>query len=316
MMAAIGIATLTINPALDLSMSVERVVPTHKLRCTDERRDPGGGGINVARVLRRFGVDAVAIYPAGGPTGEVLHRLVDRENVRSVVIPMAEETREDVAIFEKSSREQYRFVMPGPRLGRQTWNACLEAITTIEPKPEYLVASGSLPPGVPVDFYRRVAKLAKKLGTKTILDTSGAALAAALQEGVYVIKPSLSELKALCGKTLKKEKDWIAASRKFVDTGQTEIVALSLGDKGAIAVTKDVVLRAKAPRVRASMGSVGAGDSFLGAMVWRLAMGRDIEDALRFGVAAGAAALLVPGTELCHPKDVERLRSRVKIRKL
>ena len=119
-----NIVTVTPNPAIDIATSVPMVTPLQKLRCTAARRDPGGGGINVARVVQRLGGDVIAIYPVGGSTGQLLRRLVDRENIRSIVIEVSEETREDFTVTEERSGQQYRFVLPGAPLSKSEWNAC------------------------------------------------------------------------------------------------------------------------------------------------------------------------------------------------
>ena len=305
-----AVVTFTPNPAIDVSTSVDRILPVRKLRCSVQRRDPGGGGINVARVLKRLGGDAAAVYPIGGSIGELLRRLVEREGIPSYIVNIAEETREDFSVTERNSGQQYRFVLPGPAFTEMEWRACLDLLVSLEPYPRFLVASGSLPPGVPDDFYARVSRIAKRWGAKMILDTSGAPLAAAIEEGVHLIKPNLRELSELVGAPLTDPATWEEASRRLVTAGRVEVVALSLGHRGALLVTRDQRLRAR-PIPITPMSAVGAGDSFLGAMIWRLAAGHDLNDAFRHGVAGGAAALLNPGTELCLPEDVARLAAQV-----
>ena len=307
------VVTLTINPAIDLSVSVERVVPLHKLRCSAARRDPGGGGINVARVIRRLGGDVTAIYPAGGALGELLRRLLDEEQIPALATPIAAETREDFTVLEHSSGVQYRFILPGPLLSEPEWSACLGLCAGLDQRTRFVVGSGSLPPGVPEDFYGRLAQAAKEAGRKVVIDTSGPPLRAALAAGVYLIKPSLNEFRLLMGAPLETEADWIEACRALVERGQTEAVALTLGDRGALLVTRDQVLRAPGLPIK-PVSVVGAGDSFLGAMIWSLASGDGMDTALRHGVAAGSAALLLPGTELCRREDVERLVKEVVVK--
>jgi 6-phosphofructokinase 2 len=304
------IVTLTINPAIDTSTSVDRVVPLHKLRCAPVQRDPGGGGINVARVVTELGGDVEALYPAGGATGGLLRRLIDRTGVPSLSTHVSEETREDFTVFEETTGQQYRFVLPGPQLSNQEWERCLDVLAALKFQPLFIVASGSLPPGVPADFYARAGRIAKDLGAKMILDTSGAALEAALNDGIYLVKPNLRELSELTHLPLDNENARIEACRRLVDTGRTEAVALTLGDQGALLVTRDQVWRAQPLPIK-PVSAVGAGDSFLGAMVWSLASGHSLEDAFRYGIAAGSAALLSPGTGLCCRKAVERLYPRV-----
>jgi 6-phosphofructokinase 2 len=306
----VDIVTVTPNPAVDLSTSVERIIPVAKLRGTSQRRDAGGGGINVARVIKRLGGDVRALYPVGGITGELLRNLVDREGVASCTFPIAEETREDFFVSEVASGQPYRFILPGPRLSEREWQECLKQLAAIEPSPRFVVASGSLPEGVPDDFYARIASHTRQRGAKMILDTSGEALITAVAEGVDLIKPNLREMRELAGHEPQDAGEWEEAARALVDRGKVSVVALTMGHLGAVLVTRDRVLRAEPIAVK-PVSAVGAGDSFLGALIWRLAAGHDIEDAFRQAVAAGAAALLNTGTELCRPADVEQLAKQV-----
>jgi 6-phosphofructokinase 2 len=304
------IITITPNPAVDLSTSVERIVPVYKLRGTSQRRDPGGGGINVARVIKRLGGDVSAIYSVGGAMGDLLRKLLDKEGIASRTFAIAEETREDFFVSEISTGQPYRFIIPGPRLNENEWQECLRLLSGIEPFPRFVVASGSLPGGVPDDFYARVARIAKQRGARMMLDTSGRALAAAVAEGVDLIKPNLREMRELAGCEPSNATEWEAAARALVDGGKVGVIALTMGHLGAVLVTPDQVLRAQ-PLPITPVSAVGAGDSFLGALIWRLAAGADLGESFRQGVAAGAAALLNPGTELCRPDDVKRLAEQV-----
>ena len=306
------VVTLTMNPAIDLSVSVERVTPFHKLRSSESRRDPGGGGINVARVLKRFGTDVTAIYPAGGTLGLLLSQLVDQEGISQITIPIANETREDFTVNEHATGFQYRFVLPGPQLAEHEWQACLTLITALEAQTRFVVCSGSLPPGVPNDFYRLIAEATRRAGRQIIVDSSGAPLKAVLAAGVYLLKPSLSELHDIFGAPFDIRADQIDACRALVEKNHAEVVALTLGEQGAILATRDRVLRARALPIEPK-SVVGAGDSFLGAMIWALSSGRALNEAFRCGVAAGSAALLVPGTELCRREDIERLVQEVEL---
>lgn len=306
------IVTVTPNPAVDLSTAVDRIVPVYKLRGTSQRRDPGGGGINVARVVKRLGGDVRAIYPAGGAMGDLLGRLLDAEGISSLALPIAGETREDFFVSETSTGQQYRFILPGPRLAEHEWKACLAAVAALEPFPRFLVGSGSLPDGVPHDFYAQLARLARQRGASMILDTSGPALAAAAAEGVDLIKPNLREMRELCGGTPEDPAAWEAAARALVEQGGARIMALTMGHRGAALVTRDKILRAK-PLAINPLSAVGAGDSFLGALVSGLAAGQPLEHCFRIAVAAGAAALLNPGTDLGRQEDIVRLAREVAI---
>ena len=306
------IVTLTINPAIDAWVSVERVTPFHKLRCSAARRDPGGGGINVARVLKRFGADVTAIYPNGGGLGQLLRRLVDQEGLSGLTVPIANETREDFTVFEHSTGCQFRFVLPGPHLSELEWSACLAMLGGLQRGMRFVVGSGSLPPGVPDDFYARLVNAAKRTGSRVIIDSTGPPLRAALEAGVYLIKPSLNEFRLLTGQPLETQADWIRACRSLIERGQVEIIALTLGEQGALLVARDEVLRAQALPIT-PVSVVGAGDSFLGGLIWSLAADHSLAAALRYAMAAGSSALLAPGTELCMRDDVERLVNDVEV---
>jgi 6-phosphofructokinase 2 len=309
------IVTLTINPAIDIFVNVGRVEPTRKMRCSPPKRDPGGGGINVARVAHRLGGDVMAIYPIGGQIGKLLQRLVEREDIASLVTPSHVETRENFTAFEEATGEQYRFVLPGSPLHRAEWEALLERLASLPKRPKFVVASGSVPPGAPDDFFARVARHAKALGAQTVIDASGAALAAALREGVTVIKPNLIELMEFVKAPLDRDEERIAACRKLAASGRAEIVALTLGEHGALLVTAERAWRAL-PLAIEAVSTVGAGDSFLGGLVAALSRGKPLEEAFRVAVAAASAAVLMPGTGLCQPQEVKRLLSKVQIREV
>jgi 6-phosphofructokinase 2 len=309
------IVTLTINPAIDIFVNVDRVEPIHKLRCSPPKREPGGGGINVARVAHRLGADVSAIYPIGGQIGRLLQRLVEREDIASLVTPSHVETRENFTAYDERTGEQYRFVLPGSRLHRAEWEAVLDKLAALAAPPKYVVASGSVPPGAPDDFFARVARHAKSLGARSVIDTSGAALAAALDEGVTVIKPNLIELMEFVAAPLDTDELRIAACRQLAANGRAEIVALTLGEQGALLVTADRAWRAL-PLAIEAVSTVGAGDSFLGGLVAALASDKPLEQAFRVAVAAASAAIMMPGTGLCQPQDVERLLPEVKVKEI
>jgi 6-phosphofructokinase 2 len=300
------IVTLTMNPALDIATSTERVEPVHKLRCTAPRYDAGGGGINVARAVHALDGDALAIFPAGGAAGEMIQHLLDEERVAYRAVEIAGFTRESLAVEERQSGKQFRFILPGPEIGLADQKRCLDEVSAAASRAEYIVASGSLPLGVPDDFYARVAALAKRHGKPLILDTSGAALKQAGQ-GVYLLKPSLRELEQLTAREIHGERDEEEAAREVIAHGRAEIVVLSLGARGALLVGADEIHRVPAIPVEAR-STVGAGDSMLAGVVLGLTRNLPLLAALRFGIAAGAAALLGSGTQLCRLADVERLQ--------
>lgn len=303
------IVTLTVNPAIDVSCVADEVVPVRKIRTHDERYDPGGGGINVARVVKEMGGEAVAFYMAGGYTGQALETMIERRRLAAVRVPILGLTRVSQTVYESSTGEEFRFTPEGPEIREAEWRNCLDVLAVVDC--DHLVASGSLARGMPADFYARVAQVVKRRGARLVLDSSGAALHWALEEGVYLVKPSRRELENLLGRKAQTPADEEALARELVERGRAEVVALTLGAHGAVLATADGVLRLESPKVE-TKSAVGAGDSFVGAMVWALGQGRAIAEAFAYGIAAGAATALTTGTELCRREDVERLVQQVR----
>lgn len=301
------IVTLTLNPAMDLSTTAARVEPTRKLRCSLPHYDPGGGGINVARVVATLGGDALAVYPGGGPFGDLLERTLAGLGVPQRRVPIAGDTRESFTVDEGASGLQYRFVLPGPELSAVEQQACLGAIAALDPRPSWLVLSGSFPPGVAPTFFDQVVALAQRIGARLVLDCSGEALRHAGQRGgIHLLKPSLSELATLAGGKVEGVAAQEAALRELIGRGVAEVIVLSLGGEGAVLASKEGIERF-APLDVPVCSAVGAGDSMVGAMVLALSRGWSLPAAVRYGIAAGSATLMRPGTELCRAEDVERL---------
>lgn len=302
-----AIVTLTMNPSLDVNSETDQVVANRKLRCTSSSREPGGGGVNVARAVRRLGGEARAVFMTGGITGARLAVLVAEEGVESHPIEIAGETREVVNITERSSGSQYRFVMAGPPLSDQEWKTALETIRTLDPAPRYLVASGTLPPGVPEDFYAQVSRIAAERDIGLIVDTSGPPLQHAVGPGTLLLKPNLAELRDVTGNRDAFSDLFLeGAASALVAAGRARAVVVSMGAAGAIVATERGTRRVSAPTVQ--VGSrVGAGDSMVAGIVLSLERGMPMEDAALFGIAAGTAAVMTPGTQLCRREDAERL---------
>jgi 6-phosphofructokinase 2 len=308
------VLTITLNPALDKSYLVERLVPDNKLRTPNPKVDPGGGGINVARGLQRLGLDATAMYLAGGRNGSLLRDILDHEGIQSHVVPITDETRENIMIMEASSGKQYRIVPEGPTVDASMADTLLEQVLAIDPLPAYIVASGSLPKGFPVDFFARLATVLRGKDTRCIVDSSGEPMQLAAAQGLYLIKPNLKELAELAG-TDHLELDQVEeAAQRIIADGKCEVAVVSMGASGAIMATRNGFHQVVAPTVR-KKSTVGAGDSMVAGMVWALEQGFPERDVLCAGVAAGTAATMNPGTELFRREDVERLLNWTRGRK-
>jgi len=241
------IVTLTLNPSIDASSETDHVQPMSKNRIFNERFDPGGGGINVARVIHELGGDVLAIYLAGGLTGQTLNKMIDEIDLPRSTIPVEGDTRISHTVFERSSRLEYRFVPEGPEITEAELDACLAAIASLNA--DYLIASGSLPNSVPVDFYARVARLASHHDCRLVLDTSGEPLRAALAEGVYLIKPNRRELAMIAGSELQTRQEQHAAAMDIVAERRAELVAVSLGSDGAFVADENGCQGLAAPEV-------------------------------------------------------------------
>jgi len=304
------ILTVTLNPAIDLSTSVEQVLEGSKLRCSTPQKEPGGGGINVSRALRKLGGQSLAVYTSGGIYGQLLESLLEKEGIEQEPYRISDRIRQNIMVRERSSDRQYRFSMPGPELEREEWDGFLEAVFDRHPRIEYLVASGSLPPGVPDEFYARLCRRAAERNVQVVVDTAGKPLQLAAEAGVYLVKPNLRELEHIAGRKIEEEQQQEELAREIIREKKTEVVLLSLGASGALLVSEAVTRRIAAPAVPIR-SRVGAGDSMVAGLVLALAQGRSLEEAATYGVAAGSAAVMTPGSELCRREDTERIFRRM-----
>ena len=305
------IVTLCMNPALDITTSTEVVRPTDKLRCAAARYDPGGGGINVAHVAQVLGAAATAVFPAGGPAGELVDKLLVAEGLTTHRITIGGSTRESFTIDELSTERQYRFVLPGPELTLSEQTDCLLQLRRAAASAAIVVASGTLPPGVPEDFYQQVANVCADLGAIFLLDSSGGGLTH-VNSGVFLIKPSLRELREAVGRALTTDSEQLEAAREIIQRGAARYVLVSRGAEGALLASRDGgQLFAPVPVPPGS--GVGAGDAMVAGVAVGLTRGWPLTKAVRLGIAAGAAMLLTPGTAPCTREDTERLFEQTEV---
>ena len=300
-----SIVTLTMNPALDITVAAGAVRPTDKIRCSRARYDAGGGGINVAKTAHVLGAPVSAVFPAGGASGDMVTHLVAEAGLPFRQIDIAEPTRESFTVDETGTGLQYRFVLPGPRLTPSEQAACVDQLRAETVSAQFVVASGSLPPGVPTDFYQRIADMCNETGTRFILDTSGAGLQH-IRGGVSVLKASVRELRECVGRDLATESEQLDAAHEQIGCGRAEAVVVSLGAQGALLATPTESYRFAAIPMRAVSG-VGAGDAMVAGITVGLTRGWPLSTSVRFGIASGAAMLMTPGTAPCTRADTERL---------
>lgn len=305
----VNIITITFNPCIDKSTSVTALAPEKKLRCTTPVFEPGGGGINVARALKKIGSDAIAVYPSGGYSGKFLNTLLENENINTITVETKNHTRENLIVLDLATNLQYRFGMPGSELLTTEWQKCLQIIE--ENDAEFIVVSGSLPPGVPEDIFAQISKIAKKKNRKLIIDTSGKPLELALKVGIYLAKPNMGELCKLAGKEELDAIEIEPAARKIINEGECEVLVISMGVGGAMLITKDEIYKIAAPVVKRK-STVGAGDSMVAGIVMKISEGRNLKEALQYGVACGTAATMNAGTQLCKKEDADKLFQVIK----
>jgi 6-phosphofructokinase 2 len=299
------IVTLTLNPCIDKSTSIDGVVPEKKLRCAEPLFEPGGGGLNVARAIKKLGGETIAVYPSGGYSGSFLEQLMLQEGLNSAVIRTKNKTRENFIVFDSANKQEYRFGMPGEELYETEWRQCLSLIEQ-QREVEFVVASGSMPPGVPLTIFSELAEICKKRGAKLIVDTSGEALVHVAKEPLFLLKPNLVELATLAGISEVKPGEAEDVAREVINRGKIEMLLISAGALGAVLVTKDQVMRMIPPEISVK-SAVGAGDSMVAGFILCLSRGNSLRDAFQYAVASGAAAAMTSGSELCRLEDVERL---------
>ncbi len=300
-----AITTITFSPAIDKSTTVPLLIPEKKLSCTNPVYEPGGGGINVARAIKRLGGNATAIYLAGGYSGKVFTGLLSQEKIDTIPIKTLGLTRENLVVKEVSTNKQFRFGMPGDKIIEREWKKCVSTLRQLTGV-KYIVVSGSLPLGIPEDIFTRIANVANCNRAKLIVDTSGPSLNHAVKAGVYLIKPNLKELGHLVGEDFLNIDQVTEASKEIINRYLCDVVITSLGANGAFLTTKEISFQITPPKVSVQ-STVGAGDSMLAGVVFSLFNNRSIIESAQYGVACGTAATMNQGTELCHLNDVTNL---------
>jgi len=302
------ILTITLNPCIDKSSRVEKLKPESKLRCTEVVNEPGGGGINVSKALKKLESSSVALFPAGGHNGNMLCSLLKEEGILFHAVDTKVETRENWIVLETSINNQYRFTFPGKEVLEETIKTLVDQIRAFAPS--FVVASGSLPPGLPDYFYGLIVKNAEAVGAKCIVDTSGAALQALKGKHAYMIKPNIGELCKMLNVNWLDKDDVPNAAQQAIRDGFAEIIVVSMGADGAWLISSDHRYFVAAPPVE-KKSTVGAGDSMVAGITYSLKKNMTLRDAIRFGVACGSAATMNDGTQLFKKADAERLFAEI-----
>jgi len=299
------IVTVTLNPALDRTLSVSRIAFNEVVRAVSSRLDWGGKGFNVSRALRALGAESVAMGLVGGATGRALERGLNGMGIATDLVQIAGETRTNTVIVEAGGGRYLKVNEAGPTVRREEWETFRSRVCARARPGDLWVLSGSLPPGAPPDFYAQLVALLQERGAKVLLDTGGGPLRLACEAGPYLVKPNVVEAEEVTGREIGSDADAREAAAFFLQLG-VGLVALSLGDEGLLLTSEREVVRARPPRVRVC-NPVGAGDSLLAGVAWALERGLPLEEAARWGVAAGTAAAMCEGVSVGTQADVEAL---------
>lgn len=302
------ILTVTLNPAIDLTTATPRLAPHEKLRCGEPRYAAGGGGINVSRAIARLGGRSTPFAAIGGATGAMFRAMVEAEGLRPVWFDGPGMTRQNVSVLEEERHQQFRFVFPGPEWDAAMCEAALAALGEAVASMRYVVASGSLPPGVPDDFYDRLGLIAEKAGARLILDASGGALAEAGEASGFL--PYLwimdnAEASQIAGRPLPTMEALEAFALELGEKRPASVLIVTFADGGAVAVSAEGVYKGRPPKVEV-VSKIGAGDSFVAGLTVRLTEGWSVADAVAYAMAAAASTVSQPATALSDRAQTDR----------
>lgn len=296
--------TITLNPALDRTLWLEKIQPDESNRIEKEQRYAGGKGIDVSRVLTTLGVSNKAVGFVGGFAGEELEGRLLNEGISCDFIRIPGETRTNIIVNDMSNRSQTVFSASGPEIKPYELMQMIHKIEKLE-KPDIVTISGSLPPGVHPEIYRKIIEIAKNKGARTILDTDGDALKVGIQGFPDVIKPNTHELSRLVDIEFKEMDEIISAAQSVREKG-IRIVLVSMGSRGILLIGEKEQYLASPPKVEVK-NTIGAGDSAVAGFVYGLIKGKSLKEVLIYAVAAGTATTLRPGTALCQKDDFLKL---------
>ena len=305
------IATVTLNPSLDITITVHGLILDDTNRWSNSRIYAGGKGIAVSRAIHEMGERTVAHGFIGGSPGRNVEILLDEEGVPFALTPVEHETRTNFIITDSKTMQHTRIDAPGPRISQREFDRFRSKLRQIDPKPALIVVGGSVPPGVAANIYYDMIKEASDFDVKCILDSDGQWLEEGIKAKPYLVKPNVREAEGLLKRELGDEESIIEAACEIVDRG-VKIAVISMGKEGIIAATKEKIVKALPPGVKVK-STVGAGDSAVAGLSLKLAYRESLIEACRLAAAMGTAAVLTPGTELCHRADVERILPLVQI---
>ncbi len=308
-----GILTVTLNSTVDIAAKVDVLTAGRKLRCEEPHTDPGGGGVNVSRAIKILGGESTPFVAVGGPTGDLVLWLLEAEGIKAISFPIDGLTRQSFSVRENKSREQYRFVLPGPEWSENMSRRALAEIVTLASDKDYLVVSGSLPPGIPDDFYIQLTKALSANSVRVILDSSGPALAATLEHSkheFFCIRFNRLEAEEIAKHELSDVETIEAFANDLLDRKVASVITVTRGSAGVVMVSKNETI-SLAPPIVETVNAVGGGDSYIAGFTLRLFNEDTLENACRYGVAAAASTMTTPATELCRRFDTDQYFEQV-----
>ncbi len=308
------IVTVTLNPAIDKTVTVEQFEYGGLNRIKEQRTDAGGKGINVAKVLRTFDVQVSAIGIAAGYQGQIVRDKLKQLDIHADFLEAAGDTRVNLKMVDESTKRTTELNEPGFYTDAALLERFQRQFSSSVAGASLVVLAGSLPPGAPPDYYRTLTRLAREQGAHTLLDADSEALAAGIDAAPLAIKPNIHELEALIGRKLDTMSDTIAAARTLMERG-IRYVLVSMGAEGSLLVGKHEAVRAS-PFPITPMSTVGAGDSMVAALAYSLLTGKSFEDMAKWTSAAGTVTASKPGTEVCSLSEVQESIDRVSISRL
>ncbi len=304
------ILSLCPNPSLDVYYYVGALKEDDTNRVENPFLSAGGKGVNAARVISRFTEDVLLALPLGGCTGECVKELLEAEGVSLVVVSISSPTRVNTILEQKAKGKHLLIASSGSPLLKEEREK-LELAVCKDYSPEVLILGGSVPPSLPKDYYARIIKKFKGTGTKVIVDADGELLKEAVKEGPFAIKPNKYELERLVGSPLIDLKEIVEAAKEILKFG-VEVVIVSLGEFGALGVSREEIFRVVPPKVEVK-NTVGAGDSLVGAFAYGVYSGKSLKEAVKLGVACGTATVMEEGVKLCSPETLKSLLKEVKV---
>lgn len=309
------IYTVTLNPAIDKEILVDQLNFNQVLRAQKERIDYGGKGFNISRFLQSFNHENVALGFVGGVAGQTLKEGLHSLNIKTDFVEIQAETRTNTSIVEPASSKYLKVNQPGPQITPTEKKTLLEKIKHIAKEGDWWVLAGSLPIGIEDSIYADLIELIQNTGAKVFLDTSRSPFQKGCQAKPFLIKPNEVEaLQLIPTQSPQSVQQWVEIAKKIKTLGPENVV-LSLGDKGAIAVTSKNVLYAESVKIE-EINPTGAGDSMVAGILHSVSKGDSFKQAFAFGIASGAATATMPGTQLGTPEKIKQILPKVIIKEL